>query len=240
MGMWAITAPGESSTSRLANNGGAMTLWQKCGQSSGIFRAARSGEFTGWFSSFAAACAATPVKWMVNAVSFRARSHDSWALLDLQGAELARFTRADGPAHVAGQDGVPPVLTPALKAELDRPLPALPTGATPVTADQLVGSWIPADGHGGYLLISGGVPNYAGGIFRGDDGCNKSGGSWQLTAEGGVMASPPIGSTLALCDGRDLPRAFSMSAVLGFDGPELLLVSPDGAVLMRLRRGVPS
>jgi hypothetical protein len=177
---------------------------------------------------------------MEGAVSFLARSRDSWSLLDVQGAELARFTRADRPADAAGKVGVPPVLTPALQAELDRPLPALPVGATPVTADELVGGWVPADGGRGSLRITGGVAHYSGGSFQGDAGCNRSGGGWQLTAEGGVMVSAAIASTLALCDGRDLSRAFAMSAVLGFDGPELILVSADGTVLMRLRRGVSS
>lgn len=164
------------------------------------------------------------------------RTEDGWALLDEEGATTALLRAADEvEPHPGFEDADyhrPPSLTPEWRAVLSRSEP-LPDGLAQVTAEDLVGRWLPAGGPAGEQRDEPHLEIAADGTWSGSDGCNGHAGRWTVTVEGRVLA--PIGmSTLAGCPGPDVPSWFTGASLAGLDGDELVLVDHEGAELGRL------
>jgi hypothetical protein len=237
VGRWAVHADGEPATTRLIIDGSAMTVWRHCGTIGGPYAAAPSGELIVFANGFSSDCVpknsrGSLVPWLDRATLFVVRGASSVDLLAGDGHVLAHLTPGGKPfvpSTVSASLADVPVLTAKQRSELDAP-PTAPTPAdlTPLTAESLAGSWFPVHGKQGYVTF------YPSGYFQGDDGCNRGGGPWRLTASGRLlMVGGP--STFALC-GFDVPRAVMSAAALGVAGDRLVLVGATGARI-ELRRG---
>jgi hypothetical protein len=96
---------------------------------------------------------------------------------------------------------------------------------------------VPADARLGFVLFS------ADGEFVGDDGGNRCSGRWAVDADGVLLLTPQLATTLILVrpPHADVHRLLADAAQVGFDGEELVVLGWDGEVTDRLRRGaVPS
>jgi hypothetical protein len=238
VGRWAVHADGEPATTRLIVDGSAMTVWRKCGTIGGPYAAAPSGELIVFTNGFSSDCVpknapGSLVPWLDRATLFAVRGRASVDLLSSDGHVLAHLTPGGKPfvpSTVSESLADVPVLTAKQRSALDAP-PSVPAPAdlTPLTAESLTGSWFPVHGQRGYVTF------YANGFFQGDDGCNRGGGPWRLTASGRLlMIGGP--STFALCS-FDVPHAIMNAAARGIAGDRLVLVAATGE-RVELRRGV--
>jgi hypothetical protein len=182
-----------------------------------------------------------------------------WQLVGSDGAVLAHLTPGGHPTP--GPDTLPsladtPVLTPTLRDWLSpgRPVRA---GLRPVTAQDLVGTWISAQ-----LPATVTVPSRSpsataapqapavafirftsDATFVSSDGCNGGRGRWAVSDGGGVVMTDSGPNGLVGCMNSDGPPIidvdlpFYQAVRAGFDGEVLVLLSRTGREIARVRRG---
>ena len=243
VGLWAVTAGGEPSSTRLQVDADSLRVWRACGDVSGHWRASPEGGFVASFNAFSGPCSTAQTQaaaaqtlsslpWISNARGFRITA-TGWEALSRDGTVLATFrpgTRPTVPPTVASSEADPPVLSASQRADIDGPRAPFPTGLRPATTVALVGTWLPAKGGPGSVTFN------RDGTYKGSDGCNGYGGQW-ISGPGGSLVVTASGSTMIGCAGTNVPFEASSATRAAFDGDTLVLVASDGHVIDRLVHG---
>ena len=212
-------------------------LWRTCGMITGEWRATGSlflASVVGAGAECFAVGTVPNVPWLESVTGHRATA-DGWELTGTGGTTVATLTADGAPdpaATAAALFTAPPTVTADIRAALARPV-ALPAGAVPATAADLIGRWVPV-----------GVPGPtdpfvrfdADGSWTGSDGCNGNGGRWAASGSGDLLATSGM-STMMFCEGAPVPSWVAQARLAVFDDGGLRLLAADGAQLGRLERG---
>lgn len=233
LGPWTVSVAGGKQDKVQVTDGQA-SLQGECGELGAVWVATADGQFRAAFS-YGSGCddgvtlpKAVPA-WLGEATRVRPTA-EGWALLGADGEVTATLT-PDPAATMLTND-------PAAVARLDRELPPLPAGKRPVTAAELVGSWVPeavkAAGHDG-------VPGHTVVTFAARSGAEGRGVTWLLDPLGHV-AIPHAGPTTMICAGipgepgcADVPSWFDDTRVTLEQG-RLVLYDASGKAVHTLVR----
>jgi hypothetical protein len=237
--LWRVSgAEGEVVDTWLRLDVGSYQLWRDCG---GFLEG-------GWAASGRVFVASAPfavnaecmgagddwptVPWLEDTRAYEAAG-DGWRLLGADGAVLATLTIDGAPAPIptaADFYAEPPEVTDEARESLAGPS-ALPGNLAPVTAEALIGRWVPVGGARNDPFAE----FAADGTWTGSDGCNGSSGAWGVDDDGRLLTTG--GPTTAMaCDGAAVPNWATRAGRAGFDGEVLVLLDPEGAELGRLVR----
>jgi hypothetical protein len=184
VGVWTVAGPGVPVHTELWVKPTSLQVRRACGDleagwvgsTDGQFAAAPNGP--GGCPDDVAGGQKAPA-WLVSAVRFRSRL-PGWALLGRAGAVLATLTPGTTPRSATRGS---PTIRPDQAARLDRVLPPLPTGMSPVTAAELVGAWAPDEQSPSAL------------VFRADGRVGNGRDRWLLDAGGAVLITSDVGLT---------------------------------------------
>jgi hypothetical protein len=236
IGSWLVTADGEEPGAVLRISGDDVSLWRRCGQLEGSWRADRSGLFVADLYSGSGGCDITETftpTWLRAAAAFDLRASGP-RLLDADGTVVARL--APGGRPTAGPDVLasladPPTVTAADRRSFPEPAP-VPSGLLPADRTSVVGRWLPpADNvqrpEQPMLELR------TDGTWTSSDGCNSSGGRWTVGDGGRVLATAGF-STLVGCTNVNVSGDLYDAARAAFDGTALVLLDSTGAETGRL------
>jgi len=224
IGSWFVAADGEEPHAILTLGDG-LFLLRKCGTLDGNWRANKHAMFVGEFYGGTGACfeaQQSPFpRWMTDVTGFR-REGGNELLLSSEGTTVATLT--------PGAQASPDPDIAEMHGGFAEPAP-LPAGVDPVTADDVIGRWLPMpqDRPEGipdkaYLVFS---PD---GTYRGSDGCNGAGGRYAIGPDGLILATSGP-QTLVGCDNSPLPDWVAESGRLGLRDGRLVFVDPAGKIL---------
>lgn len=211
-------------------------LWRDCGMIMGSWRATDT-LFLAYVHSSTDSCVTDEsipeVPWLESVTGYRPAG-DGWKLTGADGAVLASLTIDGKPDPIPTAIDTltePPPITADVRAALARPA-AAPAGATPATADDLAGRWVPV-GFTGYTdphaLFD------ADGTWTGSDGCNGNAGRWAVDPTGALLTTGGM-STLMACEGEPVPSWVTEARVVVLDDGRLRLLDADGTELGLLER----
>ncbi|MBX0300890.1 META domain-containing protein [Cryobacterium sp. 1639] len=212
-------------------------LWRDCGPISGSWRATDT-LFLAYVNSATDECvpgASLPeLPWLESVTGYRPAG-DGWDLTGADGAVLASLTIDGTPdpiPTVIDSLTEPPPITAEVRAALARPA-AAPADATPATAEDLAGRWVPVgfdDYTDPHALFE------ADGTWSGSDGCNGNAGRWVVDPSGTILTTGGM-STAMGCAGELVPSWVIDARVAVLDDDRLRLLDADGAELGVLERG---
>jgi len=172
--------------------------------------------------------------WLESVTGYRPAG-DGWELTGADGTVLASLTidgKPDPIPTVIDSLTEPPRITADVRAALARPA-AAPADATPATADDLAGRWVPVgfdDYTDPHVLFE---PD---GTWSGSDGCNGNAGRWVVDPAGTILTTGGM-STAMGCAGELVPSWVIDARVVVLDDDRLRLLDTDGAELGLLERG---
>jgi hypothetical protein len=237
IGSWRVTADGEESGAVLRISGQDVSLWRRCGQLEGGWRADRSGLFVADLYSGSGGCAGetnfTPA-WLRAAAAFDLRAAGP-RLLDADGTVVARL--APGGRPTAGPDVLasladPPTVTAADRRSFADPAP-VPTGLVAADRTSLLGRWLPLPTDDLQRPEQPMLELRADGTWTSSDGCNGSGGRW-AAGDGGRVLATVGGSTLVGCRNVNVAGNLYDASRAAFDGTVLVLLDATGTATGRL------
>lgn len=244
LGDWAVHTGAEPGTTRVIVADGAIQIWRPGAQLRGTWRASRAGGFVANFSMVeglpysptidngGAVLSSAP--WLVTARQFRLTA-GGWEALADDGSVLATFTPDPSKGAGAGSLGLTPA-TADRKTAMDAVPVSLPPGAMPLTADALVGTWVPDGLQRGYVTLN------ANRTFVGSDGCNGRAGRWTVDRAHALLLAGQGFTTDMACrqPSRDVEADLQAARAVGFVDGKLVLYAGDGSVSSRLMRGTAS
>jgi hypothetical protein len=233
LGPWTV-APARGKADKIQVGVGAASMQGPCGELAAAWVATVDGQFNAALS-YGSMCgegagATMPQlpAWLTDATRVRTDA-EGWALIDARGAVTARL--APDPATTM------PMITEDQVAQLDRQLPPLPAGKRPVTAAQLVGTWVPKS------LGSGvdGVPGHTRVTFGPKGRAENSGLTWLVDPLGRVVVahgpSTMICATLPGEPGCVSVPAWFDDTTVAYEQGQLVLYDESGrAVHILVRR----
>lgn len=252
IGLWrpaAGTSLGTGVTLRFDED--SVSLWRRCGDAWGSWRAEASGVFVAAGSGHTTRCYRTgpqDLEWLERIAAFRIEG-ETPVLIDARGKIIARLRRGTvpkAPPDIAPGQAARPQVTAEVQADL-APAVEVPPSVVAAGARRLVGRWVSTehDNPGAFLQFQ------RGGQWRGSDGCNRFGGRWASGAGGSLVTVPegvsaPVGceppfgpfATEPATDGsQHVPVAEWLrdTARAGFKGDELVLFHRRGREVARLR-----
>jgi hypothetical protein len=239
IGSWLVTADGEEPGAVLRISGDDVSLWRRCGQLEGSWRADRSGSFVADLYSGSGGCDITETftpAWLRAAAAFDLRATGP-RLLDADGTVVARL--APGGRPTAGPDVLasladPPRVTADDRRSFPEAAP-LPAGLLPADRTSLVGRWLPQSADAVQRPEQPMLELRADGTWTSSDGCNSSGGRWTAGDGGRVLATAGY-STLVGCTNVNVAGDLYDASRAAFDGTELVLLDATGAETGRLVR----
>jgi heat shock protein HslJ len=236
--LWRVTgAAGEAADTWLRLDVPDFQLWRDCGMIDGEWRATDSlflASVGGASGSCVVDGAIPEVPWLEAVTGYEAAG-DGWALTGADGAVLASLSIDGQPDPIptaADFFTEPPPVTAEVRSALARPA-ALPEGATPASAAELIGRWVPASFSGDtdpHVVLE------ADGSWRGSDGCNGNAGRWAADGTGGLLATSGM-STLMACEGAPVPSWLAQVRLATLHAGELRLLNGEGEELGLLVRG---
>jgi len=217
----------------------ALSLWYRCGQLTGSWRADTNGVFVGLIDGVSRCpdpkSDFTPA-WLRGVTAFRATG-DGRVLLDAGGGIVTRLLPVGRPAPapplgVDPKSVRPPVVTDEARRRL-APAAPLPPALTAVARDALVGRWVPLPDQKSRKPFA---ELRADGSWTSFDGCNGQFGRWAAGPAGALLA---IGGHMTLLDCGNHPVGdwFQEASRAGIDGDTLVLLDRGGTELGRVRRG---
>jgi hypothetical protein len=239
IGSWLVTADGEEPGAVLRISGDDVSLWRRCGQLEGGWRADRSGLFVADLYSGSGRChpeVPYAPAWLRAAAAFEPRGSGQ-RLLDAGGTVVARLEPGGRPT--AGPDLLasladPPTVTADDRRAFPDPAP-VPAGLLPADRASLVGRWLPQPADDVQRPEQPMLQLRADGTWTSSDGCNGSGGRW-TAGDGGRVLATVGGSTLVGCRNVDVAGNLYGAARAAFDGTVLVLVDANGAEAGRLAK----
>lgn len=218
IGSWTITEAEEEEGAILRLATGDLTLFRRCGQVMGHWRATTDALFVAHtFSSDCGPDAIATPAWLRRVASFR-QDGDARLLLDQQGETVARLRPVAQPTsgtRVNLNETAPPVVDEEARRTL-APASPVPGNLRPAVRSTLLGRWVPSDGqsngiHEPFVEFA---PD---GEWHGSDGCNRSSGRWGTGPAGTLLAT--IGaSTLIACSNSPHPE-FAGRGTVGESAP---------------------
>jgi hypothetical protein len=234
--LWRVVgAEGEAADTWLRLDAQEFQLWRDCGMITGSWKASSQLFLAAaWGSMGDCANGSRPkVPWLEGVSGFVADS-GGYNLVDASGRTVAALTidGAPEPIPTAAEFFKPPRITPEVTKAFRTPSP-LPAGVTPVTADALLGTWLPVAYE---VKTNPHVTFTADGRWTGSDGCNAGGGRF-VVGDAGMLLTTAGASTLIGCEGAPVPTWIAQAASAGFDKDWLLLFDLDGNEAGRLERG---
>ena len=237
IGSWLVTADGEEPGAVLQISGHDVSLWRRCGQFEGGWRADRSGLFVADFSSAYESCRPQvpfAPAWLRSAAAFDV-SASGPRLLDADGTVVARLTPGGRPT--AGPEVLASLADPPMVSADDRrafpdPAPA-PTSLLPADRTSLVGRWLPLPADDLQRPQQPMLELRADGTWTSSDGCNGSGGRWTAGDGGRVLATAGL-STLIGCTNVNVAGDLFDADRAAFDGATLVLLDSNGTEIGRL------
>jgi heat shock protein HslJ len=238
IGSWLVTADGEESGAVLRISGHDVSLWRRCGQWEGGWRADQSGLFVADFSSASEIChpeVPFAPAWLRAAAAFDLRASGP-RLLDADGTVVARL--APGGRPTAGPDLLasladPPTVTAADRRAFSDPAP-VPSGLQPADRASLVGRWLPKPADDVQRPEQPMLELHADGTWTSSDGCNGTDGRWTTGDDGRVLATAGA-TTQAGCTNVNVAESFFASRA-AFDGTVLVLLDANGTETGRLAK----
>lgn len=212
--------------------------WGDCGATMLPWRASPSGMFASSVSGWSGRCGddAGRAPWLTGATAWRAIDGGAELLKGVDVVvQLAPTTSTPTPGpDVAQSMATPEPLTDEQRTMFDS-VPALPAGARPVTAADLVGTWVVPGRTASGSVDTPHARFSKDGTWKGSDGCNSNGGQWRADGSGSLIATAGV-QTLIGCDGAAVPSWVSSAAAAGIEDGTLVLVGWDGKVVGRLQR----
>lgn len=224
VGSWFIAADGEEPHAILTLGDG-LFLLRKCGTLDGNWRANKHAMFVGEFYGGSGGCfkaQQSPFpQWMVKVTGFR-RDGNNELLVTSRGTTVATLT--------PGAQASPDPDIAEMHGGFAEPQP-LPAGVDPVTADDVIGRWLPMpqdrpEGSRDKAFVE----FDDGGGYTGSDGCNGVGGRYIVGPAGLILATSGP-RHLVGCDNSPLPDWPAESGRLGLRDGHLVFVDPAGKVL---------
>ncbi|MGO1972367.1 MAG: META domain-containing protein [Propionibacteriaceae bacterium] len=174
---------------------------------------------------------AMQIDWVEQAVSYHA-TDGGWELRDREHNQVATLGIDGAPEpieSVTEEYTKPPEVTDEVRKEFEPPSP-LPSDATPATAEELAGRWVPA---GAAIETDPHVVFESAGPWQGSDGCNQMTGRWALGESGDLLATSGP-TTMIACDGAPIGQWLTQAATAAIDGSELVLRDRAGEEIARL------
>jgi hypothetical protein len=234
VGMWRVDAPTENAETWLRVEDGFVLHRDDCIIDGGWL--ATETAFAASYSSYRGPCVDEQfddVPWLTGAVGYEAAA-SGWSLVDADGEITATLTNdgwPEGISDASAEELSPPRVSDALRERYGA-APPLPEGLDPVTADYLLGRWIPTTSTTAapFLRFSEGA------IVTTSDGCNETESRWMLS-DAGRLVTTSFMTTLVGCDGVAVAELLSNTVVVGLaDDGSLRLVDAEGTELLALKR----
>lgn len=244
IGIWRVTGTDEAPGTLLRLDPAQLSLWRACGQLDGSWRADQAGNLvadagqSGSGSCFTGHDTALTMRpaWLAAATAFRVDG-TTRLLLDDHGTVTARLVPATGSASSTRTPSAfddPPKVDDAGRRWLAVPDP-LPADLRPATAASLAGRWLPIEKATPQRRMQPFLQLEPDRSWTASDGCNGTMGRWMVT-DGGRIFGTDAASTAIGCNNVEVASALGSAGRAGFDQDTLVLLDPQGSVLMRFAR----